>query len=91
VLAAEKMEKSNKLLKLTIDTGVDKRTVLSGIAHHFSPEQIIGRQVTIIANLAPRKMMGIESNGMVLMAEDFDGKLKLLQPSESVGEGAKVS
>ncbi len=82
VLAAEKMEKSNKLLKLTIDTGVDKRTVLSGIAQHFSPEEMVGKQVTLIANLAPRKMMGIESQGMVLMAEDGDGKLKLLQPSE---------
>ncbi len=81
VLAAEKMEKSNKLLKLTIDTGVDKRTVLSGIAQHFSPEEMVGKQVTLIANLAPRKMMGIESQGMVLMAEDGDGKLKLLQPS----------
>ena len=77
VLAAEKMEKSNKLLKLTIDTGVDKRTVLSGIAQHFSPEEMVGKQVTLIANLAPRKMMGIESQGMVLMAEDGDGKLKL--------------
>ncbi|WP_276374343.1 methionine--tRNA ligase [Chryseolinea sp. H1M3-3] len=91
VLAAEKMEKSNKLLKLTIDTGVDKRTVLSGIAQHFSPEEMIGKQVTLIANLAPRKMMGIESQGMVLMAEDADGKLKLLQPSEAVFPGSVVS
>ncbi len=91
VLAAEKMEKSNKLLKLTIDTGVDKRTVLSGIAQHFSPEEIVGKQVTLIANLAPRKMMGIESQGMVLMAEDADGKLKLLQPSEVVFPGSVVS
>ena len=91
VLAAEKMEKSNKLLKLTIDTGVDKRTVLSGIAQHFSPEEMVGKQVTLIANLAPRKMMGIESQGMVLMAEDGDGKLKLLQPSEIMSPGAVVS
>jgi len=91
VLAAEKMEKSNKLLKLTIDTGVDKRTVLSGIAQHFSPEEMVGKQVTLIANLAPRKMMGIESQGMVLMAEDGDGKLKLLQPSEIMPPGAVVS
>ena len=69
VLAAEKMEKSNKLLKLVIDTGVDKRTVLSGIAQHFSPEEMVGKQVTLVANLAPRKMMGMESQGMVLMAE----------------------
>jgi methionyl-tRNA synthetase len=91
VLAAEKMEKSNKLLKLTIDTGVDKRTVLSGIAQHFSPEQVIGKQVTIIANLASRKMMGVESQGMVLMAEDANGELKLLQPSEIVYPGSRVS
>ena len=91
VLAAEKMEKSNKLLKLTIDTGVDKRTVLSGIAQHYSPEEMVGKQVTLIANLAPRKMMGIESQGMVLMAEDGAGKLKLLQPSDSVNPGAVVS
>ena len=91
VLAAEKMEKSNKLLKLTIDTGVDKRTVLSGIAQHFSPEEMVGKQVTLIANLAPRKMMGIESQGMVLMAEDGDGKLKLVQTSDIVSPGSVVS
>lgn len=91
VLTAEKMEKSNKLLKLTVDTGVDKRTILSGIALHFSPEEIVGKQVTLIANLAPRKMMGIESQGMILMAEDQDGKLKLLQPHEVVVPGATVS
>ena len=91
VLAAEKMEKSNKLLKLTIDIGVESRTVLSGIAQHYTPEQIIGKQVTLIANLAPRKMMGIESQGMVLMAEDADGKLKLLQPCEEVVLGSIVN
>jgi methionyl-tRNA synthetase len=91
VLAAEKMEKSNKLLKLLVDTGVDKRTILSGIALHFTPEEMIGRQVTLIANLAPRKMMGIESQGMILMAEDADGKLKLLQPSDLVAPGSQVS
>ena len=91
VLAAEKMEKSNKLLKLTIDTGVDKRTVLSGIAQHFSPEEMVGKQVTLIANLAPRKMMGIESQGMVLMAEDGDGKLNLVQTSDIVSPGSVVS
>jgi methionyl-tRNA synthetase len=91
VLAAEKMEKSNKLLKLTIDTGVDKRTVLSGIALHFSPQEMVGKQVTLIANLAPRKMMGIESLGMVLMAEDGEGKLKLVQTSDAVSPGSVVS
>jgi methionyl-tRNA synthetase len=91
VMAAEKMEKSNKLLKLTIDTGIDKRTVLSGIAQHYTPEEIVGKQVTLIVNLAPRKMMGVDSQGMVLMAEDKDGKLKLLQPSEVVSPGAIVN
>lgn len=91
VLAAEKMEKSNKLLKLTIDTGLDKRTVLSGIAQHYTPEEIIGKQVTLIVNLAPRKMMGIESQGMILMAEDADGKLRLLEPSQPVSPGSTVS
>jgi methionyl-tRNA synthetase len=91
VLAAEKMEKSNKLLKLTIDTGVDRRTILSGIAQHYTAEEMVGKQVTIIANLAPRKMMGVESQGMVLMAEDSDGKLKLLHPSGEVFSGSIVS
>jgi methionyl-tRNA synthetase len=91
ILTAEKMEKSDKLLKFTVDTGVDKRTILSGIAKHFSPEEMIGKQVTLIANLAPRKMMGIESQGMILMAEDSDGKLRLLQPSDIVAPGSTVS
>lgn len=91
VLAAEKMEKSDKLLRLTIDTGIDKRTVLSGIAKHYTPEEMVGKQVTIIANLAPRKMMGIESQGMVLMAEDANGKLRLLQPNEGVNPGSVVN
>ena len=91
VTAAEKMPKSDKLLKLTVDSGLDVRTILSGIAKHYSPEDMIGRQVTFVANLAPRKMMGIESQGMILMAEDSDGKLRLLQPHEAVMPGASVS
>jgi methionyl-tRNA synthetase len=91
VLAAEKMEKSNKLLKLTVDTGVDERTILSGIAQYYTPEEMLGKQVTLIANLAPRKMMGIESQGLILMAEDNDGKLRLLQPNEPVTPGSTVS
>jgi methionyl-tRNA synthetase len=91
VLAAEKMEKSDKLLKLTVDTGIDQRTMLSGIAKHYTPEEMVGKQVTLIANLAPRKMMGIESQGMILMAEDADGKLRLLQPNEVVNPGSAVS
>jgi methionyl-tRNA synthetase len=91
VIAAEKMEKSDKLLKLTIDSGVDKRTILSGIAKHYSAEEMVGKQVTFIANLAPRKMMGIESQGMILSAEDADGKLKLIQPNDTVTPGSSVS
>jgi methionyl-tRNA synthetase len=91
VVAAEKMEKSDKLLKLTIDAGVDTRTILSGIAKHYTAEEMVGKQVTFIANLAPRKMMGIESQGMILSAEDADGKLRLLQPNEIVNPGSVVN
>jgi methionyl-tRNA synthetase len=91
VTAAERMPKSNKLLKLTVDTGVDRRVVLSGIAQHFSPEEVVGRQVTLLVNLAPRKMMGTESHGMVLMAADAGGKLKFLQPSDLLSPGSVVS
>jgi methionyl-tRNA synthetase len=91
VVAAEKMPKSDKLLKLTVNSGLDKRTILSGIAKHYSPEELVGKQVTFIANLAPRKMMGTESNGMILMAEDKDGKLRLIRPIDEVAPGSKVS
>jgi methionyl-tRNA synthetase len=91
VIGAEKMEKSNKLLKLTINSGLDQRTILSGIAQHYTPEDMLGKQVTFIANLAARKMMGIESQGMILMAEDRDGKLRLIVPSVDVAPGAGVS
>jgi methionyl-tRNA synthetase len=91
VVEAERMPKSDKLLRLTINSGLDKRTILSGIAKHYSPEDIIGKQVTFIANLAPRKMMGIESRGMILMAEDKDGKLRLIRPIDEVAPGSKVS
>jgi methionyl-tRNA synthetase len=91
VVAAEKMPKSDKLLKLTIDAGIDQRTILSGIAKHYSAEEMIGKQVTFIANLAPRKMMGIDSQGMILSAEDTDGTLRLLQPSDIVTPGSAVS
>jgi methionyl-tRNA synthetase len=91
VLTAERVEKSKKLLKLSVDTGIDTRTVMSGIAEHFSPEEVVGKQVTILVNLAPRKIMGVESQGMILMAEDKDGKLKMLQPNEVVSAGSTVS
>jgi len=91
ILTAEKVEKADKLLKLTIDIGLEVRTVVSGIALHFKPEDIIGQQVTLLANLAPRKLKGIESNGMILMAEDKDGKLIFVQPSALVSVGSTIS
>ncbi len=88
ITSAEKVEKADKLLKLTVDLGFEQRTVVSGIAAHYSPEEIIGQQVTMIANLAPRKMRGIESNGMILMSENADGKLIFVNPkSDSVNGG----
>ena len=91
ILEAEKMPKSKKLLKLKVDIGLGHRTVLSGVAEHFEPEFLIGKQVTMLINLAPRKMMGIDSEGMILMAEDKDGKLKLLQPHEGTAGGSTIS
>ncbi len=91
VTAAEKMEKSNKLLKLTVNSGLDTRTILSGIAQYYTPEEMVGKQVTFIANLAPRKMMGLESQGMILTAADAEGKVKLLQPAGDVDPGAAIS
>jgi methionyl-tRNA synthetase len=91
VIAAERMEKSNKLLKLTIESGVDTRTILSGIAQHYTPEEMMGKSVTFIANLAPRKMMGIMSQGMILMAEDKEGKLRLVLPDNDVEPVSTVS
>ena len=91
VLEAEKMPKSKKLIKLKVDTGLGHRTVLSGVAEHFEPEFLVGKQVTMLINLAPRKMMGIDSEGMILMAEDKDGKLKLLTPHEGTASGSTIS
>ena len=91
VIAAEKMEKSKKLLKLTVDDGLRQRTILSGIAEHFQVEEVIGRKVTFLANLAPRKMMGLESEGMILMAEGQDGKLSFIEPESGIWNGATVS
>jgi methionyl-tRNA synthetase len=91
ILAAEKVEKADKLLKLEVDLGFEKRTIVSGIALHFKPEDIVGRQVTVVTNLAPRKMRGIESNGMILMAEDSEGKLHFVKPETVINAGAGVS
>ncbi len=90
ILEAVKVPKTNKLLKLTIDTGLDIRTIVSGIAEYFEPETIVGRQISIVANLEPRTIRGIESKGMILMAEDTDGKLVMLSPSDKVSNGSII-
>ena len=91
VLECEKVPKADKLLKLTVDTGLDTRTVVSGIAEHFTPEEVVGRQVTLLVNLAPRKLRGIESQGMVLMASTEDGGLRFVSPEEGVQPGDVIS
>ena len=91
ILEAEKIEKSNKLLKLKIDTGVDQRTVVSGIAKDYSPGEIVGMKVSILVNLAPKKIMGIESQGMILMGEGDDGKLAFLLPDKEIDNGSIIS
>jgi len=91
ILEAEKVAKTKKLLKLTIDTGIDKRTVVSGIAEFFDPENIVGQQVSILVNLEPREIKGILSQGMILMAENSDGKLSFVSPTDKLSNGSTVS
>ena len=91
ILEATKVPKADRLLQLTLDTGVDRRTVLSGIAEHFTPEEVVGRQVVLLANLAPRTIRGVESQGMILMAENPEtGKLEFLQPGAALPAGATI-
>ena len=90
ILEAEKVPKTTKLLKLKIDTGLDVRTIVSGIAEYYEPESIIGKQISIVANLEPRKIRGIESKGMILMAEDKDGKLVMVTPADKVSNGSSI-
>ena len=90
VLEAERVPKTDKLLKLTIDTGIDKRTIVSGIAECYSPEDMVGKQICILANLAPRKIRGIESKGMILMARQGDGKMRFITPAEALLNGAEI-
>lgn len=90
ILEAEKVEKADKLLKLLVDTGLDKRTIVSGIAEHYSPDEIIGKTVQVLMNLAPRKIKGIESKGMILMAEDADGKLSFMSPEKGFEAGCGI-
>jgi methionyl-tRNA synthetase len=90
IIEAQKVPKADKLLQLTVDTGIDRRTILSGIAQHFTPEEVIGKTVAVLINLAPRKMKGIESEGMILMAEDETGKLTFVCPENTVKTGATI-
>ena len=91
ILSAAKVEKADKLLKLEVDLGTEQRIIVSGIAQHFEAEEIVGKQVVVVANLAPRKMRGIESNGMILMAEDKQGKLHFVNPEDTIPAGSGVS
>ncbi|MFM6934199.1 MAG: methionine--tRNA ligase [Flavobacteriales bacterium] len=91
ILAAEKVENADKLLKLNVHTGIDARTIVSGIAAHYSPEEIIGKTVLVLLNLAPRKIRGIESQGMILMAENAEGALSFLSSEKEFGEGPTVA
>lgn len=90
ILEAERVPKTKKLLKLKIDTGIDKRTVVSGIAEYYNPEEIIGQQVSILVNLEPKELKGIQSQGMILMAQDADGSLKFVTPVQPVKNGSEV-
>ncbi|MPQ48077.1 methionine--tRNA ligase [Marinifilum sp. N1E240] len=90
ITEAEKVAKTKKLLKLTVDTGIDQRTIVSGIAEHYKPEEIIGKQVSVLVNLEPKKLKGIESQGMILMAEDADGKLSFVSPDQAVKPGSEI-
>ncbi len=90
VLQAERVPKTEKLLKLTIDTGLDQRVIVSGIAEYYRPEDMTGRQICILANLLPRKIRGVESQGMILMAKEQDGSMRLVSPLEGIGNGAVI-
>ncbi len=84
------MAKTKKLLKLIVDTGVDKRTIVSGIAEYYKPEELIGKQVAVLANLAPKKLRGIESQGMILCAENADGTLSIVAPDKKIESGMTI-
>ena len=90
VLEAVKVPKTDKLLKLTIDIGIDRRVIVSGIAEYYSPDDMVGKQICILANLKPRTIKGIESQGMILMAKQGDGSMRFITPEEAVCNGAMV-
>ncbi len=91
ILSAEKMPKADRLLILKVDTGLDQRTIVSGIAEHFSPEEVVGKKVCVLMNLEPRKLRGVESQGMLLMATDPEGKLSFMSPEDAVAAGSAIS
>lgn len=91
ILTAERMPKTDKLMVMTVDTGIDKRTIVSGIAKHYTAEELVGRKVTVLANLAPRKLRGVESQGMILLAEDPEGKLVFVNPDDAVVNGSTIA
>ena len=91
ILSAEKMPKADRLLILKVDTGLDQRTIVSGIAEHFSPEEVVGKKVCVLMNLEPRKLKGVESQGMLLMATDSEGKLSFMSPEDAVAAGSAIS
>jgi len=92
ILEAEKMPKANKLLVLKVDTGIDVRTIVSGIAESFTPEEVVGRRVTVLVNLAPRNLRGVDSQGMILMTQNAEGKLVFVNPdTDGVGNGEVIS
>lgn len=91
ILEAEKMPKTKKLMKLKVDTGIDTRTIVSGIAESFTAEEIVGKQVTVLVNLTPRALRGVESQGMILMTEDADGKLVFVNPDTTVSPTSRAA
>ncbi len=90
VLEAERVPKTDKLLRLTIDTGIDRRVIVSGIAEEYAPEDMLGKQICILANLKPRTIKGIESKGMILMARQGDGKMRFITPQEVLANGSEI-
>jgi methionyl-tRNA synthetase len=90
-LEAQKVPKTDKLMQLLVDTGMDQRTIVSGIAHQYSPEELVGKQIMVLCNLAPRKLKGIESKGMILLAKDSDENLIFVSPFRPTTNGSEVS
>jgi methionyl-tRNA synthetase len=91
ILEAEKMPKANKLLVLKVDTGIDQRTIVSGIAEYFTPEEVVGQKVTVLVNLAPRNLRGVESQGMILMTTNAEGKLVFVNPAAETPNGETIN